>query len=122
MKQEEDVFLRTGMMVVALKPVGMTAWLSEVLKMSVKTSESSAAKSLSTRPGILSGPGALRTFILLRYLLMQSVVSVSTWSPGGGGVLCAVVLLCASKQVKKSFSYSAERWSCHRSAERACGQ
>ncbi len=39
------------MMVVALKHVGTTAWLSEMLKMST-------AQSLSTRPGMLSGPGA----------------------------------------------------------------
>ncbi len=39
------------MMVVALKHVGTTAWLSEMLKMSVKTSVSSTAQSLSTRPG-----------------------------------------------------------------------
>ncbi len=40
------------MMVVALKHVGTTAWLSEMLKMSVKTSVSSTAQSLSTRPGM----------------------------------------------------------------------
>ncbi len=39
------------MMVVALKHVGTTAWLSEMLKMSVKTSVISTAQSLSTRPG-----------------------------------------------------------------------
>ncbi len=38
------------MMVVALKHVGTTAWLSEMLKMSVKTSVSSTAQSLSTPP------------------------------------------------------------------------
>ncbi len=86
-------------MVVALKHVGTTAWLSEMLKMSVKTSVSSTAQSLSTRPGMLSGPGALRALILLRDLL-----SVITWSPGGGGVFCAVVLFCASKRAKKAFS------------------
>ncbi len=47
------------MMVVALKHVGTTAWLSEMLKMSVKTSVSSTAQSLSTRPGMLSGPGGI---------------------------------------------------------------
>ncbi|XP_052429891.1 scavenger receptor cysteine-rich type 1 protein M130-like [Carassius gibelio] len=30
--------------------------------------------------------------------------SIITWSPGGGGVFCAVVLFCASKQMKKAFS------------------
>ncbi len=72
--------------------------------MSVKTSVSSTAQSLSTRPGILSGPGALRLLILLRDLLTLSVDSVITWSPGGGGVFCAVVLFCASKRAKAAFS------------------
>ncbi len=53
--------------------------------MSVKTSVSSTAQSLSTRPGMLSGPGALRALILLRDLLTLSGDSVITWSPGGGG-------------------------------------
>ncbi len=92
------------MMVVALKHVGTTACLSEMLKMSVKTSVSSTAQSLSTRPGMLSGPGALRALILLRDLLTLSEDSVITWSPGGGGVFCAVVLFCASKRAKKVFS------------------
>ncbi len=72
--------------------------------MSVKTSVSSTALSLSTRPGMLSGSGALHALILLRDLLTLSGDSVITWSPGGGGVFCAVVLFCASKQAKKAFS------------------
>ncbi len=63
--------------------------------MSVKTSVSSTAQSLSTRPGMLSGPGALRALILLRDLLTLFGDSVITWSLGGGGVFCAVVLFCA---------------------------
>ena len=51
-------FFGTGMMVVVLKHVGTTAVLREMLKMSVRTSASWSAHSLSTLPGILSGPGA----------------------------------------------------------------
>ncbi len=73
--------------------------------MSVKTSVSSTAQSLSTRPGMLSGPGALRALILLRDILTLSGDSVITWSlPGGGEVFCAVLLFCASKRAKKAFS------------------
>ncbi len=89
------------MMVVALKHVGTTAWLSEMLKMSVKTSVSSTAQSLSTRPGMLSGPGALRALILLRDLLTLCGDSIIIWSPGGGwSLLCSGAVLClkASKE------------------------
>ncbi len=52
------------MIVVDLRHVGMTAWLSEMLKISVRTSVSCSfstvfsvlSQSFSTRPGILSGP------------------------------------------------------------------
>ncbi len=108
------------MMVVALKHVGTTAWLSEMLKMSVKTSVSSTAQSLSTRPGMLSGPGALRALILLRDLLTLCGDSVIIWSPGGGGVFCAVVLFCASKRARRHSARSAGGWCCHRSVVGAC--
>ena len=93
------------MMVVALRHVGTTACLSEVLKMSVKTSVSSSAQSLRTRPGMLSGPWAFLGFVLLRDFLTLPGDSVNTWSPGDGGVFCARVLLSASKRAKKSFSW-----------------
>ncbi len=54
------------MIVVDFRHVGMTAWLSEVLKISVRTSISCAAQSFSTRPGMLSGPAAFRGLILDR--------------------------------------------------------
>ncbi len=99
--------------------------------MSVKTSVSSTAQSLSTRPGMLSGPRALRALILLRDLLTLSGDSVITWSPGGGGVFCAVVLFCgvfcavvlycASKRAKKAFSsFSRGMVLSHRSVVGAC--
>ncbi len=84
------------MMVVALKHVGTTAWLSEMLKMSVKTSVSSTAQSLSTRLGMLSGPGALRALILLRDLLTLCGDSIIIWSPGGGGDLTSEIYECVN--------------------------
>ncbi len=50
----------------------MTAWLSEVLKISVRTSVSCSAQFFSTRPGILSGPAALRGLILDRVFLTSA--------------------------------------------------
>ena len=53
LKQEGGDF-RTGVMGVALRHLGTTAWLREMLKMFVKTSMQSFAQSLSTQPGMLS--------------------------------------------------------------------
>ncbi len=52
--------------------MGTPAWLSEVLKISVRTSVSCAAQSFSTRPGMLSGPAALRGLILDRVFLTSA--------------------------------------------------
>ncbi len=62
-----------GTMVAVFKQVGMDASDSEVLKMSVNTSDSWCAQSFSTRPGMLSGPAALRGLIPLRVLLTSAV-------------------------------------------------
>lgn len=61
-------FLGGGIMRVALKHAGMTAWLREVLKMSVRTSVRESAQSLSTIPGMLSGPAAFLGFTMSRVL------------------------------------------------------
>ncbi len=82
------------MIVVDLRHVGTTAWLNEVLKISVRTSVSCAAQSLSTRPGMLSGPAALRGLILDRVFLTSAGDRQSAWSLGGvGSFWCRCVIL-----------------------------
>ncbi len=65
----------TGTMVAVFKQVGTDASDSEVLKMSVNTSDSWCAQSFSTRPGMLSGPAALRGLIPFRVLLSHSIIN-----------------------------------------------
>ncbi len=50
----------------------MTAWLSEVLKISVRTSVSCSAQSFSIQPGMMSGPAALHGLILDRVFLTSA--------------------------------------------------
>ncbi len=54
-------------------------WLSEVLKISVRTSVSCSAQSFSTRPGMLSGPAALRG-LQPSVFLTSAGDRQSTWS------------------------------------------
>ncbi len=76
------------MIVMDLRHVGMTTWLSEVLKISVRTSVSCSAQSFNTRPGILSGPAALCGLILDRVFL--------TSGPGHWEVWAIFVQVCHS--------------------------
>ena len=71
--------------------------------MSVKTSLSSSAQSFSTQPGMLSGPVALRVFIVESVLFMLAADRHKAWSLGWSGVFCGRVLFCASKRAKKLF-------------------
>ncbi len=81
-----------------LRHVGTTAWLSEVLKMSVRTSVSCAAQSLSTRPGMISGPAAFHALILDRVFLTSAGERQSTWSFGDASSFCAGVSFCISNR------------------------
>ncbi len=74
----------TGTMVTVFKQVGTDASDSEVLKMSVNTSDSWCAQSFSIRPGMLSGPAALRGLIPLRVLLTSAVDTLRGVSSNGG--------------------------------------
>lgn len=58
-------FFRDGVIVAALKHMGTTAWLSEMLKTSVRTSLSFSAQSFCTQPDMLSGPSALGSSVAL---------------------------------------------------------
>ncbi len=82
------------MIVVDLRHVGMTVWLSEVLKISVSCS----AQSFSTRPGMFSGPAALRGLIQDRVFLTSAGDRQSAWSLGGVGSFCVGVSFCISNR------------------------
>lgn len=74
----------------------MTACLSEVLKMSVRTSVSCSAQSLSSWPGMLSGPPALRGLLLDRVFLVSIEDRQITWSLGGVALFRASLSFCIS--------------------------
>ncbi len=66
-----------GTMMDFLKHEGTTDRERDRLKMSVKTPASWKAHALSTRPGILSGPMALRMFTRLKDRVTSTTESVS---------------------------------------------
>ena len=76
------------MMVVVLKQEGTVQRLMERLKMDVRTSASSLAHALRARPGMLSGPAALRGLMFLRTLCTCPDETV------GGGERGRVLLVC----------------------------
>ncbi len=82
------------MIVVDFRHVGTTAWLSEVLKISVRTSVSCAAQSFSTQPGMLSGPAAFRGLILDRVFLTSAADRQR--APGRWEVWAVFVQVCRS--------------------------
>ncbi len=90
------------MIVVDFRHVGMTAWLSEVLKISVRTSVSCAAQSFSTRPGMLSGPAAFRGLILDRVFLTSGCRQTERLVVGRCGQFFVQVCRSAFQTVNKS--------------------
>ncbi len=110
------------MIVVDFRHVGTTAWLSEVLKISVRTSVSCAAQSLSTRPGMLSGPAAFRGLILDRVFLTSAADRQSAWSLGGAGSFCAGVSFCISTVNKSGWVYRGGMDHHNRPVAGACSQ
>ncbi len=66
--------------------------------MSVRTSISCAAQSLSTRPGMLSGPAAFRGLILNRVFFTSAGERQSTWSFGDVSSFCAGVTFFISNR------------------------
>ncbi len=100
-RQDTGDLFGTGMIGVDLRHVGMPAWLSEVLKISLRTSVSCSAQSFSTWPGMLSGPAALHGLILD----MVSLHRLETdRAPGRWEVWAVFVQVCHSafKTVSKS--------------------
>ncbi len=99
--------------------MGTTAWLSEVLKISVRTSVSCSAQSLSTRPGMLLGPAALRGLTLDRYSLHQLETDRA---PGRWEVWAVFVQVCHSafQTVHKTNLVHLGGMCHHRPVARAC--
>ncbi len=71
------IFFGMGTMVDFLKHAGTTDRERDRLKISVKTPASWKAHALSTRPGIPSGPTALRMFTRLKDRVTSATESVS---------------------------------------------
>ena len=70
-------------MVVVLKQEGTVLWMRERLKMKVRTSTSLLAHVPRARPGMLSGPAALRGLILFRVLSTLTEDTVGGGEAGG---------------------------------------
>lgn len=82
---------------------GISVWISEVLKMSVRNPVSWSAHALSTHPGMSLGPAAFRVFTLVRVLLTSAVSRLSGCSSGRGTDFLTGVVLSASNLLKWLF-------------------
>ncbi len=92
-------FFDMGTMVDFLKQEGTTDRVSKRLNMSVKTPANWTAHSLSTRPGMPSGPTALRMFTRLKDRVASTTEreSALTSSAAAAGALSVWAVLSASK-------------------------
>lgn len=82
-------FLGIGVTVVLLKHAGTHIVDSDRIKMVVKTSASSAAQYLSTRPGTPTGPAAFLGLMLQKHCLLtaQDWGGITRWRVGKGDSL-----------------------------------
>ena len=80
-----------------LEKVGFADRVRDRLKISVKTLASWSVYDLSTCPGILSVPAALRMLSCLKVLLTSAMESEITHSSGTAGALIHDSVLLASK-------------------------
>ena len=90
--------LGMGMIVAVSGQLGTAVCWGEVLKMSASTSVSWCAQPLSTRPGMLLGPAALRGLILWRVLLTSAGVALRGSSSGEGVSLVLREVFGSSKR------------------------
>ena len=72
--------------------VGITDFVRERLKISVKTLASWSAYAHSTRPGNPSGPAALRLLTCLKVLLTSATGSIITQSSRKAGALAKTIV------------------------------
>ncbi len=93
-------FFGMGTMVDFLKHAGTTDRERDRLKISVKTLASWKAHTLSTRPGIPSGPTAFQMFNRLKDRVTSATESVSglTSSAAAAGALSVWAVVSASKR------------------------
>ncbi len=110
------------MIVVDLRHVGTTAWLSGVWRYLLDIRQPVAAQSFSTRQGMLSGPAALHGLILDRVLPYVSWERQSAWSLGGVAVFVQVCHSAFQTVNKSGWVHRGGMCHHHRPVAGACSQ